>query len=202
MNPKTINAMAARIARLEALLEDKDQFKTDSNTTYGGLQYEGSQFNIGTDDTGAIFDLQQRTSELELLAADGSRDTSQSGALDAGQAVGDDGIAGTGAVSTGTANAGVAFLGSTVGVSPVVAGTNTPFTLTAVVDSDNAWSGTGYTAPSDGYYLCIGDVSGQTATPIRPRFSSILPRPGARPRHIGASRSKGPHTPLFLFTRT
>ena len=111
MNPKVINSMNARLARIEALLENSDVFKAEGGTTYGGLQYEGSTFNIdsvqpleqqlsnnygfGPNDF-VIAELQQRISELELLVAGGSNDTNQSGALDAGAAVGDDGETGAG----------------------------------------------------------------------------------------------------------
>lgn len=122
MNPKVINSINARLARIEALLENSDVFKAQGGTTYGGLQYEGSQYNynFGSDSQGfgpqdlgqemsqnygfgpsdmAIFEMQQRIAELELLIANGSNDTNQSGALDAGAAVGDDASDGSG--STG-----------------------------------------------------------------------------------------------------
>jgi hypothetical protein len=108
MSQKVLNALATRIARLESLAEDKDAFPSAGGVTYGGLQFEGSTFNIGTLDeqlsenngfdanANTIFDLQQRISELELLISGGSNDTNQGGALDAGQGVGDDASEGTG----------------------------------------------------------------------------------------------------------
>ncbi len=45
MNPKVINSLNARLARIEALLENQDTFGS-GGTTYGGLNYEGSQFNM------------------------------------------------------------------------------------------------------------------------------------------------------------
>ena len=105
MNPKVINSMNARLARLEALLENSDVFKAEGGTTYGGLQYEGSTFNInqqlaenyGFDaNANTIFELQQRIAELELLIAGGSHDTDQTGAQDAGAGVGDDASDGSG----------------------------------------------------------------------------------------------------------
>lgn len=117
MNPKVINSMNARLSRLEALLENNDVFNAQGGTTYGGLQYEGSTFNIeapnpdqpfsGLDQQLAnnygfgpndmvIAELQQRISELELLIAGGSNDTYQGDALDASQSVGDDGERGSG----------------------------------------------------------------------------------------------------------
>jgi hypothetical protein len=116
MNPKALNALAARVARIEALMENKDAFGPQGNTTYGGLQYEGSTFNIaapegmGQDEQMAqnngfdanaftIFELQQRISELEMLVAGGSNDTNQGGALDSGAAVGDDASDGSGSAS-------------------------------------------------------------------------------------------------------
>lgn len=117
MNPKIINSLNARLARIEALLENNDAFKAAGGTTYGGLQYQGSQYNynfeaadsndqmldqqmmqnygFGPTDM-AMFDLQQRMAELELLVAGGSNDTFQGNALDAGAATGDDGEGGTG----------------------------------------------------------------------------------------------------------
>ena len=45
MTPKQINALSARIARLETLLEDKDAFSTGGGTSAGeGFSYQGSQF--------------------------------------------------------------------------------------------------------------------------------------------------------------
>lgn len=117
MNPKVINSLNARLSRIEAMLENSDVFKAAGGTTYGGLQYQGSQYNYNFEaaDAGsqsldqqmaqnygfgpsdmAIFELQQRIAELELLVAGGSNDIFQGGALDAGQAVGDDGEGGTG----------------------------------------------------------------------------------------------------------
>lgn len=119
MNPKVINSMNARLARLESLLENSDVFKAEGGTTYGGLNYEGSTYNFGAPEqqqsvgygpldqqlsnnygfdanANTIFELQQRIAELELLVAGGSNDTNQGGALDAGAATGDDGESGMG----------------------------------------------------------------------------------------------------------
>lgn len=107
--------MNARLSRLEALLENSDVFKAQGGTTYGGLQYEGSQYNynfesaeqqgvqqqlaqnygFGPTDM-AIFEMQQRIAELELLMSGGSNDTYQGAALDATQSIGDDGERGSG----------------------------------------------------------------------------------------------------------
>ena len=111
MNPKALNALAARVARIEALLENKDLFGPGGGATYGGLTYEGSQFGgveqqlvenygFGANDA-TVFDLQQRIAELELLVAGGSNDTRQSDPLDATQSVGDDGSDGTGGGGSG-----------------------------------------------------------------------------------------------------
>ncbi len=123
MNPKAINALSARVARIEALMEDNDVFKQQGVTTYGGLDYQGSQFggiqfgdnyfqspesqrsdyqqeqsdNYGFGPTeSTVNDLMQRISELELLVAGGSNDTRQSEAQDADQTVVDDASQGTG----------------------------------------------------------------------------------------------------------
>lgn len=110
MNPKVINSINARLARIEAMLENSDVFKQAEGATYGGLQYEGSQttynfqpleqelaqnYGFGANDM-TIFEMQQRIADLELQIAGGSNDTNQSGALDAGAGVGDDGETGTG----------------------------------------------------------------------------------------------------------
>lgn len=52
MNPKIINSMNARLARLEALLESNDVFKAQGGATYGGLNYQGSTFNIESPQAG------------------------------------------------------------------------------------------------------------------------------------------------------
>lgn len=111
MNPKALNALAARVARLEKLLEDNDVFKPGGGTTYGGLDYQGSTYNFqgpqnleqelaqnfGFDANAAtIFELQQRIADLELMISNGSNDTYQGAALDAGVGVGDDASDGTG----------------------------------------------------------------------------------------------------------
>ncbi len=93
MNPKTLNALAARVARLETLLENNDVFKQGGDTTYGGLEFEGSQYNFNDPQ---LFELQQRINDLELQVANGSRDVAQGGAQDAGASVGDDGSTGSG----------------------------------------------------------------------------------------------------------
>ena len=124
MNPKIINSINARLARVEALLENQDTFGSGSGTTYGGLNFQGSEYNtefgaqvtpdqiesmvrdslaqqlannygFGANDQ-TIAELQQRIAELELLVAGGSNDTNQGGALDAGAAVGDDASDGSG----------------------------------------------------------------------------------------------------------
>lgn len=46
MNPKVINSLNARLARIEALLENQDTFGSGGGTTYGGLNYQGSEFNL------------------------------------------------------------------------------------------------------------------------------------------------------------
>lgn len=111
MNPKALNALSARVARLEALLENGDVFKAQGDTTYGGLQFQGSTYNFeapppleqqlagnfgfGANDM-AMFEMQQRIAELEMLVSGGSNDTFQGSALDAGAAVGDDASDGSG----------------------------------------------------------------------------------------------------------
>ena len=124
MNPKIINSINARLARVEALLENQDTFGSGSGATYGGLNFQGSEYNtefgaqitpdqiesmvrntlaqelannygFGANDQ-TIAELQQRIAELELLVAGGSNDTNQGAALDAGAAVGDDASDGTG----------------------------------------------------------------------------------------------------------
>lgn len=129
MNSKVLNDLSARIARIEALMENNDTFSTAAPSTDGGFNYQGSQFggvqfgdnyfqtqdgsglggyqpynldqqleeNYGFGPTDAtITDLMNRIAELELMVAGGSRDTQQSGSLNAGQSVGDDAATGSG----------------------------------------------------------------------------------------------------------
>lgn len=126
MNPKAINALSARIARLETMLEEKDAFGAAptsaseafsyQGSTFGGVQFGDNYFqnqdqsnldqqleenyDFGPTEA-AINELMGRIAELELLTAGGSRDTGQEGSLDAGQDIGDDGGDGTGSSSGG-----------------------------------------------------------------------------------------------------
>ena len=124
MNPKALNALAARVARLETLMENSDVFKAEGDTTYGGLQFEGSEFNFDGQ-SAEMFELQQRINDLELLVANGSRDVAQGGALDAGASVGDDGSDGTG--SAGGVPAGF----TEVPITLCIDGVSTPATILA-----------------------------------------------------------------------
>lgn len=185
MSTKVINALSARIAKLETLLENKDAFGSGGGQSFGGLNYQGSQYGginfgdnyfstpelppweqqqaQGLDQSMFMdqlsmenFDLQQRIQSLELLVSSGSNDTRQDQPIDATQQIGDDGSSGTGTTSDAAPPA-VAFCGAgQIAAGPT--GTAVPFIITASLDSHNAWSGTGYSIPLDGYYLCIGDV--------------------------------------------
>lgn len=186
MSTKVINALSARIAKLETLLENKDAFGSGGGQSFGGLNYQGSQYggiNFGDSYFAAPefppwerqdqqmgydypmmmeqmeaerFELDNRIQSLELLVSGGSNDTRQSQAVDATQQVGDDGSSGSGATAAPEGSA-VAFFGS-ASLGSVPLNVTTPFPLVASVDSHDAWSGTGYSVASDGYYLCVGDV--------------------------------------------
>lgn len=219
MNPKVINNINARLARIEALLENSDVFKAQGGTTYGGLQYEGSQYNynFGSDSQGfgpqdlgqemsqnygfgpgdmAIFEMQQRIAELELLIANGSNDTNQSGALDAGAGVGDDASDGSGVVTpTPEETADALGLGSmayqdSTGVS-VTGGTITGCFLSGSRTFSIATSG-GITvatigSQSDGGYLILYDESGGNQATIQVTASGGLEVTGSAGTIIASS---------------
>lgn len=44
MNPKVINSLSARVAKLEAMMENNDLFQQAGGASYGGLNYQGSEF--------------------------------------------------------------------------------------------------------------------------------------------------------------
>lgn len=203
MNPKVINSMNARLSRLEALLENNDVFKAAGGTTYGGLQYEGSTFNIeapNLDQTLAnnygfgpndmvIAELQQRINELELLVAGGSNDTNQSGAQDAGAAIGDDAEAGSGSagepVPSAEETAAELGLGTmayqdasavaiTGGTAVLSSATITGGSITGITDLAVADGGTGASTASNARTnLGLGTIATQNSNNVTVTGGSI-----------------------------
>ncbi len=180
MNPKVINSLAARIARIESLLEDKDSFGAAGGTTYGGLQFEGSTYNIGTLDgqlaenngfeanANTIAELQQRISELELLISGGSNDTNQSGALDVGAAVGDDASEGSGLPQQPPPSSTAGSLGlGTMAYQNATAVAVTGGSITGITDLAVADGGTGAsTAANARTNLGLGTIATQDASAV------------------------------------
>lgn len=181
------NELAARLAKLETLLQNNDAYSPPGAVKLDDLDFgpevdlsipditqfmnqtqpdvvwdpqftsdqqmvlQDENYGFGPTDS-AITDMLQRLSDLETFVAGGSNDTNQSGALNAGADVGDDGL--NGSDSSGATS-------STTQVSAIIYGLSGAATPALTDDlsfpSSGGTSGmasaTGITTPAEGWYL-------------------------------------------------